>query len=123
MVTANGDNNSQTFDPGPTTSGFIATLAEASVDEPAFGGEGGGGGDSGFQAPFVLDGLDGRDGIPIPGHDGLPGDQYSGKGGQPGDDGEATASGTALCIDETNPDLDVALSYSWIHNQWGDIAL
>lgn len=47
-VSANGDNNSQTFNAGPTSSGFVASLAEAGVDEPAFGGQGGGGGDSGF---------------------------------------------------------------------------
>ncbi|HUE70533.1 MAG TPA: hypothetical protein VMP01_06550, partial [Pirellulaceae bacterium] len=122
-VVAQGVSNFDQDDVGPTTSGFVASFAQIQEQGPALGGGGGGGGFSGFMAPFVFDGLDGNDADPVPGEDGAPGDQYAGKGGQPGDDGEATASGTALCIDETNPDLDVALSYSWIHNQWGDIAL
>jgi hypothetical protein len=97
-------------------------LATASSSGPALGGGGGGGGDTGFLGPFTLNGANGQNGQPDPGDDGI-GDEYAGKGGQEGDSGEASASGTALCIDETNENFSTALSYSWIHNQWGDLSL
>jgi hypothetical protein len=119
---AQGTPQTQTFNPGPTSSSFIATVAQAEITRPALGGGDGDGGDSGFLLFMAEPGDDGQDGDPVPGADG-GGDQHGGAGGQPGANGAASASGTALCIDETNLDFEPALSYSWIHNQWGDLSL
>jgi hypothetical protein len=91
-----------------------------SISREARGGEGGGGGDDG-NLFMPLGGAQGDDFTPLDGADGAG--PLGGKGGQAGDNGEATASGTTVAIDELNPDFQTILSYSWIHNQWGDLNL
>lgn len=121
-VTAQEDNDDDT-DSDSTNGTFAASNASQEITRAAKGGGGGGGGDSGEEDP-VLDGEGGGFADSTDGDDGLPGnDAFAGLGGKAGEDGVAEASATAAAIDETNPDYEEYLSYSWIHNQSGDITV
>jgi len=103
-----------------TCQDFLFLADARNVARDARGGEGGGGGDDGnLFVPFS--GLNGRDFVPLDGADGFG--ALGGQGGAAGDNGQAQSGGTAVAIDELNPDFQTTLSYAWIHNQWGDLNL
>jgi collagen type III alpha len=125
-VTAQGDSVGGGNARQTTTQDAITLNDTRGINRLALGGEGGGGGDSGeLVLGWRENARNGAGGFPFDGPDGGHiGDALSaGQGGEAGASGYADASGTTVAIDELNSNMQTIVSYSWIHNQWGDVDL
>lgn len=104
-----------------TNEDLIGFSLSPTLTRDAFGGEGGGGGNTfPFGAHAGGPGPNGRNGVPLDGEDG---DDGGGQGGQAGFNGYADVHGSTTVLDELNQDLQTILSYAWIHNQSADVEL
>ncbi|MHC4401131.1 MAG: hypothetical protein ACYTG0_15755 [Planctomycetota bacterium] len=96
------------------TLGTVGQSALSQASAPVLGGGGGGGGSGG---PLAIEGETGPNGEPINGEDGMDGIAEGGDGGIAGGNGEASGRAHADGVGQLNPDGQLILEWSFLHNQ------
>ena len=108
-------------DSDPDFTGGPAVCGNAISDtQTVYGGGGGGGGDG---ADLNDNGADGQDGVPVDGANGQDDVGHGGKGGKAGSNGSAYGRAHADGQSQLNPDGQLSMSWTFIHNQDAQLTL